>query len=205
MYFQVHNSSHQKTMPPLKKIDYADMKFEESNLNDINLNVLRLSNLYRNKEHCEMEMLKQEDSNSGSSSLQIVNQTNSIYQQTNGGSNRNSLQEKNELKHEENGTFTSHINGISKEQSSFKQILESQGTEESLLVISHTEDWFYCDICGTSSTNKLEFEVHYDSHFYKCKTCLAVFQTTQSLDDHVKEVHSNNDSSSQDTEVSLLV
>lgn len=169
------------------------MKFEDTNLSDINLNVLRLSNIYRDRGHCDIETLKQEDSNSGGS-LQIGSQINDIYQQTNGGSNHNPVEESNNLKNEENASTANHINGIIKDQSP-KQLYstQSQSNEGSLVVLSHTEDWFYCEICGTSCINKTEFETHYDSHFYKCKTCLAVFTSTESLDAHSEEVHYMNE------------
>lgn len=170
-------------------MDYGDIKFEDSSLNDINLNVLRLSNIYRDRSHCDIESLKQEDSNSGGS-LHIVSQINDIYQQHNNASNSNSLEGTNNLKNSDHTSATNHIDGLVKEQSS-KHLYntESQSNEESLVVLSQTEDWYYCDICGISCNNKSEFETHCEIHIYKCKTCMAVFTSAENLNCHMKEVH----------------
>lgn len=178
-------------MPALKKIEYSDMKFEDHNLNDINLNVLRLSNIYRDRGNCDIETLKQEDSNSGSS-LQIASQINDIYNQTNSGSNPNTLEDSNNLQNDESN-ISSHMNEIVKQNAS-KHLFESHN-DESLIVLSHSKNWYYCEICGLSYSNKSEFENHYDTHFYKCKVCLAVFATTEILEAHCKEIHYNSEQS----------
>lgn len=161
-------------MPSLKKMDYSNVKFEENHLNDINLNVLRLSNIYQDKDHCDIELPKNEDSNSGGS-LHVVNHMNDIYQQ------KTNFEDISNFKNEEIDR-TNQPNGTLKAQLS-QQLFNTQN-DKSLMVISHSEDWYYCELCGKSCHSKSEFDTHYDTHFHKCKTCLAVFTTIESLEVH---------------------
>lgn len=177
---------------------YTDV--EDTNLNDINLNVLRLSNIYRDRE-CDIETMKQEDSNSGGS-VGIISQINEIYQQSN-GSNSNHLMHTTNSKGEENNRIDRQIRDNVKEKPS-KQLYSTQNqNKEPLIILSHSEDWYYCEICGTSCSNKMAFDTHYNSHLNKCKICLAVFTSSEGLDNHLKEIHNENEGL-ENLEVSLV-
>lgn len=51
------------------------------------------------------------------------------------------------------------------------------------------KEWFYCNICGKFCEEKADFEVHYETHFYKCSICFAVFTNLDVLKSHRKEAH----------------
>lgn len=63
----------------------------------------------------------------------------------------------------------------------------------SVLTRNVTNDkYFYCNLCGKSYEDKLQFQDHYEHHFNKCTLCLAVFTNKESLNAHRKEVHGSS-------------
>lgn len=57
---------------------------------------------------------------------------------------------------------------------------------------NNTDKYFYCNLCGKSYDNKIEFDDHYEQHFNKCSLCLAIFTNSDSLNAHRKEVHGSS-------------
>lgn len=46
--------------------------------------------------------------------------------------------------------------------------------------------WVYCNLCGKTFEQKVEFDAHYEQHFHKCSVCLAVFTNSDALNQHQK-------------------
>lgn len=51
------------------------------------------------------------------------------------------------------------------------------------------KDWLYCNMCGKTFVLKEYFDLHYEDHFSKCNTCLAVFTNKEALNQHRREIH----------------
>ncbi|KAJ8956017.1 hypothetical protein NQ318_006293 [Aromia moschata] len=143
----------------IHNMDYEDIKLEESSLSVDS----QLSNVHLqnnfNKEDINYEV------DNSNSKFDDSNSNNSLLvdEQLNNVSGPNSLPED-------------------------KQIYNlNMEHNPSLAYLS--KDCFYCNICGKSYEQKSEFEEHYETHFYKCKICLAVFTNMDVLNSHRKEAH----------------
>lgn len=129
-------------------MDYSNMKFEELHLNDINLNILRINSIYKERVHANIDSLKQEDSNSGNS-IQMVSQIEDSY----------------EPNRENCDTFKNKINSCGDNLSNIvedsKQSFNSQANEKSLMIITPAEELFYDE----------KNEVHINEVHYAVKSC----------------------------------
>ncbi|KAJ8929269.1 hypothetical protein NQ314_018062 [Rhamnusium bicolor] len=145
---------------------------------------------YNLPDKSEYEDPKLEDNNSHSvdSHLNNIQLHNSYSKEIN--------PEMEQLKHEDSNSAHSllvdeQLNNVSVSNSiSDKQVYTLNiENSESLVYLNSNKDWFYCNICGKSYEQKSEFEVHYETHFYKCTICLAVFTNVDVLNSHRKEAH----------------
>nr|XP_023020248.1 zinc finger protein 260-like [Leptinotarsa decemlineata] len=177
-----------------------EVKLQCENICNLDYEETKLITTNSSNNEVKMENYKQEDSNSRQSlptDEQIHDGThncNNLHEYRNQelSSAEPTTQQLNmeHYKHEDSNSRHSlpveeQLNDITSQNSvEDKQVYNFNDNSDPMLILHNNKDWYYCNICGKSYDQKVQFDSHYGSHFYNCPGCSTVFTNQEVLNSH---------------------